>query len=524
MVAARKHNDLPPPSESDSFKSHLAGNEKLFHALFKESTSAIQLITPDGHVLYSSDSVENVLGYTAEEVQGVDISPYLHPDDAARFNQKWQHLLAHPKSVVSLEYRVKHKDGSWVYVGTTLTNHLATPDIGAIVGNFRNITDQRRINESLRSQTAILRALSENTMLALFMLDEHNYCTFMNPAAESLIGYSFDEVKEMKKTFHDIVHHTRPDGSAYPLSDCPIYQAVIKKHRVHGDEYFSGSDGTFHPVTFTASPILKDGESVGMVVEARDISIERAAEEEYKRLTLVEAQRNELLKLSNAKDEFIALASHQLRTPATAVKQYTAMLLEGFRGKLAIEQRELLLKAYQSNERELTIIDDLLKVAKLDAGKVQIQKENIDIIHMINDVIDGLGSSARFKEISIIQKHKVPKLIVYIDPELFRMVIENLIDNAIKYSPKRSTVTISVATKKNVVHIYVADNGVGIAKEDLKHLFIKFSRIDNPLSVLAGGTGLGLYWVKKIVTLHNAKITAKPNKPNGTIFEIKLPQ
>jgi len=235
-------------------------------------------------------------------------------------------------------------------------------------------------------------------------------------------------------------------------------------------------------------------------------------------------QRNQLQSLSDAKDEFVSLASHQLRTPATAVKQYLSMLDQGYAGKLTEEQTSMLGVAYKNNERQLEIIEDLLRVAKVDSGKVYKEVSLCDIASLIESVIEELSVLFKSrKQVVVFEKPKI-SINAYIDPKLMRMVFENLLDNAGKYSQENTTVDITIHKDKKYVIITITDHGVGIRKIDQPKLYKKFSRINNPLSIAVPGTGLGLYWVEKIIELHQGeiKVTSKINK--GTSFAIYLPK
>jgi signal transduction histidine kinase len=239
----------------------------------------------------------------------------------------------------------------------------------------------------------------------------------------------------------------------------------------------------------------------------------------------MEQQRiQHLVDMNRAKDEFISLASHQLRTPATAVKQYVGMVLQGYVGDLNDAQKNMLETAYQSNERQLQIVSDLLRVAKVDAGRVKLNKSDVDMCELVDNIMTDLdGKFTQQHQTVKIEKPEKP-LIASIDRENFRMMLENIIDNASKYSGPDTQITISLSETDKAVLVKVIDQGVGIKPEDQDKLFIKFSRIDNPLSAEVGGTGLGLYWAKKIVDLHRGSITVQSAEGEGTTFSIALPK
>jgi signal transduction histidine kinase len=238
-----------------------------------------------------------------------------------------------------------------------------------------------------------------------------------------------------------------------------------------------------------------------------------------------EAQRfQHLIELNQAKDEFISVASHQLRTPATGVKQYIGMLLEGMFGELTAAQKQILEKAYDSNERQLKIVSDLLKVARVDAGKVILKETEVDMNTLVADVVGEESEITRERGQTVEFTPASVPATAWADRDTIRMVFENLIDNASKYSEQGQIIRVVVRVRKRSVTVKVTDQGVGIKEEDIGRLFEKFSRIHNPLSTQAGGSGLGLYWAKKIVDLHNGTIEVESRPGSGTTFFVHLPR
>jgi signal transduction histidine kinase len=238
---------------------------------------------------------------------------------------------------------------------------------------------------------------------------------------------------------------------------------------------------------------------------------------------LLKKQRSQLVTLNNAKDEFISIASHQLRTPASAVKQYIGLLLEGYVGDLTDMQLKMVQAAYDSNQRQLSIIDDLLRVAQVDAGRITLVKRTCDVIQLLDDVLQEQNGKFVARKQRVAYRHPDTSVIASVDQRLLRMVLENLIDNASKYSPERKSIEVSVAVKGEFLLLQVKDHGVGINVKDQKRLFQKFSRLSNALSSLVSGSGLGLYWAKKIVDLHGGSITVKSQEGKGATFGITLP-
>lgn len=224
-----------------------------------------------------------------------------------------------------------------------------------------------------------------------------------------------------------------------------------------------------------------------------------------------------------AKDDLLSLASHQLRTPATAVKQYLGMIIEGYTGPVSKKQLPALQKAFNSNERQLETINQILYVAKADAGRLSINKTKFDLNFLIDDIALDVSDTLdeRGQSLRIVRPRR--KLEILADEASIRMVIENLISNASKYSPNGKEVTVTTGLDGNELFIAIKDQGVGIARSDFDKLFKKFSRIENELSLQVGGSGIGLYIDKVLVELHGGRIEVDSKEGEGSTFTVYIP-
>ena len=227
--------------------------------------------------------------------------------------------------------------------------------------------------------------------------------------------------------------------------------------------------------------------------------------------------------LQRTKDELLALASHQLRTPATSARQYINILLQNYFGRLNKKQREIAKKAYASNERQLEVIDQVLYVAKADSGQLMLSPERVDLADYARTVAEDFTEQASEKNIGLNLDGLSEPVLCVADKRYLRMIIENLISNALKYSYPDSTVTITAASRRTHAELQVADDGVGIARRDLPRLFQKFSRIQNPLSQKEGGSGLGLFLAQKLAEAHGGTITVSTKPKQGSVFMLQLP-
>lgn len=224
-----------------------------------------------------------------------------------------------------------------------------------------------------------------------------------------------------------------------------------------------------------------------------------------------------------AKDELLSLASHQLRTPATGVKQYMGMVLQGFAGKITDQQRAFLERAYESNERQLQVINDILHLAKLDAGRIVLAKTNFNLSDVVESVVDEQHDDAEKAKIKLTVK--TPKNAkIYADAHMFRMVLENVVSNAIKYTHPGGKVAVRLMRQGDDYVIEVKDTGVGIKEAEIPLLFKQFSRISNERSHLVSGTGVGLYLAKNLMDLHGGSIEVKSREGKGSTFTIRTPR
>lgn len=227
--------------------------------------------------------------------------------------------------------------------------------------------------------------------------------------------------------------------------------------------------------------------------------------------------------VQTAKDDLLSLASHQLRTPATVVKQYVGMLLQGYGGKLSDQQVDMLNNAYESNERQLDIINQLLYVARLDAGRITLHTKKLDIVHLLESVVHDQRAAIEEREQRLTLKLPNRQLNVEADPHYLRMVFENLLSNAIKYTPEKGSITIEAHRLLNDVSVRFKDSGVGIDPAVQDNIFEKFTRVENELSTDVNGSGVGLYLTKQIVELHSGTISVRSKARKGAAFTVHLP-
>ncbi len=228
-------------------------------------------------------------------------------------------------------------------------------------------------------------------------------------------------------------------------------------------------------------------------------------------------------RLQETKDDMLALASHQLRTPASGVKQYVGMLTQGFVGQLNEQQQKIAEKAFAANERQLEIINQMLYVAKADAGQLLLEPTKIDLLELARNSVGIQRTVADNKHIRLVLDSK-RKVHAYGDPRYIAMIIDNLISNAIKYTTAKKAITVRTYIAEGQACLSVSDEGVGIPKKDLGKVFEKFARIENPLTHSEGGNGLGLYLAYGLAHAHGGQLEVSSELHVGSTFTLSLPQ
>ena len=248
-------------------------------------------------------------------------------------------------------------------------------------------------------------------------------------------------------------------------------------------------------------------------------------EEEVAMATKELREANEkLMKLDSAKSEFISIASHQLRTPLTVIKGYISMMLEGNFGKLPESIIDSIKKVYDSNERLILLVENLLNISRIESGNLQVNLKETDIEELVISAIDELQDTARKKNNELVYKPSAVKIpCAIVDSEKIRHVILNYLDNAIKYSEK-GEIIIRLKQENNKIIFNVTDFGIGISGEEITNLFKKFYRGFLTPLIHTEGTGLGLYVAKQMIELHKGRVWAKSKgKGKGTTFFFSLP-
>ena len=372
----------------------------------------------------------------------------------------------------------------------------------------RNESDIRGKHELILASTAD----------GIFGLDSDGRVTFVNPAATTVLGWTAEDL--LGREQHPIIHSQRRDGSPYPLDECPIYQVLRDGETRSGDdELFCRRDGSLVPIEFTSRAMVEHGVVTGVVVTFRDITERQIAEARARALAEEQTARTAAEAAAEAREEFLAVISHELRTPMTSIRGWVKVLREG--GSDEETQRMALDAIDTSSRTQAQLIDDLLDVTRIARGKLKIDREPIDVQNVIGDAVRQLLPDAGARGISIRTQLLPTAVSVYADPRRMQQVLINILSNALKFTPRGGLVSVEVETDEDHVVLRIADTGAGIERDMLPAIFAPYRQAE---SAAFGGLGLGLAIVRHLVEAHDGSVWAESEgKGKGSTFSIRLP-
>ncbi len=399
---------------------------------------------------------------------------------------------------------------------------LGTKTLGVLVVSGREAQFEEHDVKILSVVASRLAVLIENANLyhdvngrrerweAVFKFTEEGIIIFdgkgkvvgFNPAATRLTGCRADDA--IDKDFTKVVKTVSQEGVNLAAIS-PIHQVLTEgKVIAKSQQLIESLEGEQIWTEISYSPILdNDGRVTSGLAIIRNVQKDREVEE--------------------IKSDFISIVSHELRTPLSAIKGFLSMIINKDFGELNDKQFHFLNRVYQSNQRMVDLVEDLLDASHIESGKINLVQNPTAPETVINEVVSELASKGFERQILLKVKRRQRLPLVLADEARLRQILTNLIDNAIKYSFPKGEVIIDFKVVGDELITSVSDSGVGISPSQVERIFQKFGRVYNPMSVQAGGSGLGLYIVKRLVESHGGKIWATGREGKGSKFSFSLP-
>ncbi len=466
----------------------LQKNNSLLESIIHGTTDAIFVKDREGRYLLCNEVAADVIGHPIKEIIGKDDRTFFDTKTAQALQRADRKVLRTGASDIS-EIEI-HIDNHSAFFLTSRSPYFdAKGNAIGVIGIAKDVTQRKIVTEKLSELAAIV----ESSQDAIYSMDLKGNLLSWNTGAERMFGYIPQEV--IGRSFLTLIPRNQKKDILQ------LRQALRSTRPLYRYEtVFIHKNGKPLNVSLSISPITdSNGFLTGFSSTARNIT-----------------QRKEIEK---RKDEFISLASHELKTPLTSIKAFAQLLSKHFLEE-RYENAQLILKKMDTLIDRLTSqAEDLLDISRIQTGTIILRKEKFDLCQRIRTIIGELQQTTK---IQLVYQCPVHKVFVVADPFRISQVLSNLISNAMKYAPKSNHITIRVHQTKKMVVVSVKDQGAGIKKSEQPKIFERFYRAERQ-RLSRSGTGLGLYIAQQIITAHHGRIWVTSHYGKGATFSFSLP-
>lgn len=478
----------------------LREKDKRYRALFEQSNDAIVILNGE-KVLDVNKKGREAFGLGERELGNISIESLVSENNLLTIREALKTTLENGTACFEMEFRKYDGNTIDVEVNSSFLS-LEDKEIQCVV---RDITTRKKAEKIERESQERLKKLIDNALCGILLVDASTHeIVDVNPAAEEAIGFSRKEL--IGNMCHKFICPAEKGNC--PITD--LKQSIDKSESV-----LLNGKGEFFPVLKSVVPV-KIGKSEYLIESFIDLSESKKTEEELLQAKFAAESAN------RAKSEFLTNMSHELRTPLTAIIGFSDVMLGGMSGEFSEQNKKFLNNIANSGKHLLTLINNILDLSKIEAGKMKLELEMFSVSEVFNDTRAVTSALALKKDISM--EYKVdPEISVYADRVRFKQVIYNLVSNAIKFTPKNGSVTVSAVKAGGSVRVTVSDTGIGISKENQKLLFQPFRQVDASINRQYEGTGLGLALVRKFVNLHGGRVWVESETGKGSTFAFELP-
>lgn len=478
----------------------LRASEERYRNLFESAPDALIVTDSAGHIVNCSLNSEAVYGYSKKEMAGKSITKFMVKESAQRFLRDFAKI----KNLESIEgLQIVRKDGEILDIwrkAFPLKDERG--EIAGLLMYDRDVTEFNDLMDTLSKEKEKIQTILESIGDGVLVTGPKGKIFMLNEVAEKLMGYTQAEVmgKKYDKFFKLIYEKEKKPVKGF-------FEKTISTGKIQvrpADMVLVSKSGLKIPISISASSIKGSvNKIIGSVMVFRDVT--------------------ELRKIDKAKTEFVSLASHQLRSPLSTIRWYVDMLLKGSLGDYNEKQGIYLKQLQASNQRMIELVNSLLNVSRIELGTLPFEPEVVDLKKIIEAVLVEYNLDIKNKKLKLSKKYSADSLKIKSDSRLVRIVIENLIDNAVQYTPARGKIDIAVSRGKSKIEIIVGDSGYGIPQEEQGRIFEKLFRAKNIQDKNKQGTGLGLYIVRSILDYIGGEINFKSKQNKGSRFYVSLP-
>lgn len=463
-----------------------------------------------GNILECNQTLADVIGRSKEVITGNSFLE-LYASDSIEAAQQTSSAFVETGEIIRQERTLRRADGSTIDVLLQATPMRdETGKIVASRSTWRDVTKQKEAERALAAQEALYRTLIEAAPQVIWVADADGQVALLNKAWHEFSGRT--EAESLGTRWAEALH---PE-------DLPDVLAKWERAYNHGETYsgecrFQAKDGSYQTFIFIGTPVRNDsGEIINWVGINTNIADRVQAE-----IALQEA-KDAAEYANRAKSEFLATMSHELRTPLNAIIGFSEILRDEILGTLNDEQKELVLDIHTSGNHLLAMINDILDLSKIEAGRMDLQLERFSIQEAVTEVNTIITALANKKQIQLALELN-QDVTIEADKLKFKQILYNLLSNAIKFTDEGGKVTTKFETSSSALLGSVTDTGVGISPRDREKLFQPFTQLDASSTRAHGGTGLGLALTNRLIQLHGGKMWVDSEIDKGSTFSFTFP-
>ncbi len=491
----------------------LRQSEERHRSLFDNALDSIYTLALDGTITSLNPAFESVTGWKSSECIGKPYTSLVHPDDLPNAVDAFQHGYQ-GEQLQSMEARIVSKSGQYLTMEFRGAPLFSEGQLVGFLGIGRDVTERRHMEEELRKREEHFKALIENSLESIAIIDREGAIQYLGPSFERLMGYRLEEY--LGKSPFDHVH---TDDRARVAA---IFAQLIQKSgaTVQEEVRVLHKNGSLRTVEVVGQNLLHNPAVGGLVANIRDITERKQAEEKLQALYQQEKELRQKIETEMKKRiEFTRALAHELKTPLTSVMASSDLLVS----ELVDEPLAGLAKNINQGASNLNNrIDELLDLARGEVGMLQIKREPVDLSNLLREAADSMTPLALGRGQSIALRLPPDLPTVQADTDRLQQIVTNLLNNAVKFTPKGGEITLRAREKDASVIVEVQDTGRGISKKEQERLFEPYQRLDDDEGNLSG-LGLGLSLCKTLVELHGGQIWVRSRGGRGSTFGFSLP-
>lgn len=493
-------------SERKQAELALKESEEKYKRIVENTQDLIMLTQPDGTISYLSPACKQVLGYDPEDLKGT-LGEVWHPDDFDFVLATLGKALK-GESGSNIEYRVVTKTGDTRWISHSWSPVLADGKLQTVVSVIKDITESKRAQEAIREAEEKYRLLAENASDIIWQMDMHGMFTYVSAAVNN---YGYEQSEWIGHSILDFLHKEEID--------------VVKQRIMHDIRTISHRRDEVRMLRKDESPVwmevsvdfvLERGKPVRIQGIARDISQRKAAEEALRKA------HDDLARAYDLQREFLNNVTHEVRTPLTAVQGYAQMLLEGTFGPITDEQASLLKKVLTNSDHLLSMVNEVLEMARLKSGTIVLHPKACNPCAVVNRATATVLPQAMQKGIKLTVKTADRDPMGMYDEEKLTIIVTNLLSNAVKFTEK-GKIEVMASCCPGGLEMIIADTGMGIRQSEINSIFDEFQQLDYPRKHKPTGFGIGLAIVATMVETISGTIAVSSRKGYGTAFTLFAP-